>query len=163
MIDSCLPPGIPVRLKPVRKNKPGRPPKERPEGVRKTAESFLLSIRHFLPDLPEWLDTIPDPRRRPDSCTYSIKEVIMLALLMLCCQCGSRRQLDKDRLSEEFLINFRILIGDDEAGVTCADNMNRVLTMISPLELEKLAVRCSKALLRSWPSTGLYRFSASYR
>lgn len=144
-MNGCPAPGVPFRAEPPAKRKPGRPPKERPSEVR-TAAAFLLCIRHFLPELPEWMDRIPDPRKRPESCTYSMKEICMLALLMLCCQCGSRRQLDRDRLREAFLLNFRVLAGDDEAGVTCADNMNRVLEMVSSRQLETLAVRCSKAL-----------------
>ncbi len=143
----CLPPGIPVRPTPPTKRKPGRPRnKPVPEPV--TAAAFLLSIKHCLPELPQWLKQVKDPRKRLDACTYSIEEIIMLALVMLCCQCGSRRQLDRDSNREQFLLNFRMLLGDDEAAVTCADNMNRVLSMVAPSELHKLAVRCTKALNR---------------
>ena len=138
----CLRAGLPAR------RKPGRPRKE-PIPEPPVADAFLLSMKHFLPELPEWIKGVKDPRTRPDACTYSMNEIIMLALVMFCCQCGSRRQLDRDRMRENFLLNFRMLLGEAEGAVTCADNMNRVLSMVAPGELEKLAVRCSKALNRS--------------
>jgi hypothetical protein len=142
-----LPPGLPVRLGFMAKRKPGRPPNAPvPDPV--TAEAFLISMEHLLPELPGWLKQVKDPRKRLHVCTYSMDEILMLCLVMLCCQRGSRRQLDRDRTREQFLLNFRMLLGDDEAAVTCADNMNRVLTMVAPGELEKLAVRCTKALNR---------------
>ena len=150
----CLPPGLPTRRPPwappslPARRKPGRPRKE-PAPEPPVADAFLLSMRHFLPKLPEWIKQVNDPRTRPDACTYSMNEIIMLALVMFCCQCGSRRQLDRDRTREQFLLNFRMLPGEEDGAVTCADNMNRALTMVAPGELEKLAVRCSKALNRS--------------
>lgn len=147
---SCLPPGIParpVRPEPASRRKPGRP-RNRPVPEPATAAAFLLCMKHFLPELPQWLKQVKDPRRRLQACTYSMEEIIMLALIMLCCQCGSRRQLDRDSTREQFLLNFRMLLGDDEAAVTCGDNMNRVLSMVAPSELQKLAVRCTKALNR---------------
>lgn len=125
--------------------KPGRPRAEQPLEPCAAAE-FLTSMRHFLPQLPQWLDEVEDPRKRLDACTYSMREIVMLALLMLCTQCGSRRQLDRKSLRERFLLNFRVLLDDEEAAVTCADNMNRVLTMTRVEELEELAVRCTRAL-----------------
>lgn len=128
--------------------KPGRPKAERPPEPCAAAE-FLVSMRHFLPQLPQWMDQLEDPRTRPEACTYSMREIVMLALLMLCTQCGSRRQLDRKTLRERFLLNFRVLLDDEEAAVTCADNMNRVLTMTRVSELEELAVRCTRALNKS--------------
>jgi len=127
----CLPPTLPVRDPAPAKRKPGRPRNE-PIAEPVTAEAFLTSMQHFLPELPQWLNQVEDPRRRLDACTYSMQEITMLALVMLCCQCGSRRKLDRDRLREQFVLNFRMLLGNDEAEVTCADNMNRVLTMVDP-------------------------------
>lgn len=72
----------------------------------------------------------------------------MLALLMFCCQCGSRRKLDAEMVSREFVLNFQTLLGDDEAAATSADNMNHALERVGPRELEKLAVRFTKALNR---------------
>lgn len=143
----CLPPGIPVRNRMTTRRKPGRPRKLRPAEPQ-AAGAFLTSIRHFLPELTEWMARVQDPRKRLEACTYSMEEILMLAVVMLCTQCGSRKQLDRDTAAENFTTNFRMLIGNEDAAVTCADNMNRVLTMIRPSELEKLAARCSKALNR---------------
>jgi hypothetical protein len=142
----ALPPGMPVRCGPA-PGMPGRPPSEPPPRPM-CAHQFLVSLKHFFPDLPQWLADVPDPRPRPAACTYSMQEIIMLALLMFCCQCGSRRKLDAERVSREFVLNFQTLLGDDEAAATSADNMNHVLERVGPRELEKLAVRFTKALNR---------------
>jgi hypothetical protein len=142
-----LPPGAPVRCGPD-PGKPGRPSDE-PAPRPMCMQQFLFSLRHFFPPMPQWLAEVPDPRARPEACTYSMPEIIMLALLMLCCQYGSRRQLDQSRICREFVLNLQTLLDDDEAGATCADNMNRVLEMVDPRELEKLAVRFTKTLNRS--------------
>lgn len=143
----CLPPGLPVRNTVRMRRKPGRPRNEPPPEPQAAAE-FLTSTRHFLPELTEWMARVRDPRKRLQACTYSMEEILMLAVVMLCAQCGSRKQLDRDTARKDFLLNFRVLVGNDEAAVTCADNMNRVLSLIRPSELEKLAARCSKALNR---------------
>ncbi len=138
-----LPPGTPVRCGPD-PGKPGRPPGE-PAPRPMCAHQFMVTLRHYFPALPQWLEDVPDPRSRPEACTYSMAEIIMPALLMLCCQYGSRRQLDRQRACREFVLNLQTLLDDDEAGATCADNMNRVLERVGPRELEKLAARCTKA------------------
>lgn len=143
----CLPPTMAARPALAPRGKPGRPRKE-PVPAPLPADAFLASMRHFLPGLPDWLRQVGDPRKRPEACSYSMDEILMLALVMLCCQCGSRRQLDRDCASEQFALNFRMLLGDDEAAVTCADNMDRVLRGVAPGELEKLGARCTKALSR---------------
>lgn len=130
-----------------KRRKPGRPRKQRPSEPQ-TANAFLTSVRHFLPELPEWMSQVKDPRKRQDACTYSIIDILMLAVVMLCTQCGSRKQLDRDMSNAQFLSNFQLMVGDDEAGTTCADNMNRVLGLIKPSELEKLAARCTRSLNR---------------
>jgi hypothetical protein len=71
----------------------------------------VKSIRHFLPRLPGWLKEVQDPRPRQDTCRYPIDHIVLLALLMLCVQSGSRRQMDRDRLRDEFLANFKALLG----------------------------------------------------
>lgn len=129
------------------RGKPGRPRKEAPAEPQ-AGQAFLVSLRHWFPRLPDWVGEVQDPRTRPDACTYSMVDIIMLTLVMLCCQCGSRRQLDRDATREQFLLNFRQLLGDDEAAITCADNMDRVLRKTQPGELEELAARCTKELNR---------------
>ena len=127
--------------------KPGRP-RNPPVPAPDAAEAFLKSVQHFLPEIPAWLRQVADPRVRPEACTYTIEQILMLALVMLCCQCPSRRRLDRKVAVEQFQANYRTLLGDEAAAVTCADNMDRVLQQVDPGELEKLAAACTKALNR---------------
>lgn len=127
--------------------RPGRP-RNPPVPAPDTLEAFLTSLRHVIPELPAALEKVPDPRVRREACTYTLRQILMLALIMLCCQCPSRRRLDRKVATEQFEANYRILLGDDAAAVTCADNMDRVLQQVDPQELEKLAAGCTKALNR---------------
>ena len=43
-------------------------------------------MRHFLLKLPQWMDKLQDPRKHLEACAYSMREIVMLALLMLCTQ-----------------------------------------------------------------------------
>lgn len=124
--------------------RPRNPPVPAPD----TLEAFLISVRHFLPELPADLEQVTDPRVRREACAYTLKQILMLALVMLCCQCPSRRRLDKKVAVAQFQANYRVLLGDDAAAVTCADNMDRVLQQVDPRELEKLAAACTKDLNR---------------
>ncbi len=95
-----------------KRRKPGRPRKKRPSEPQ-TADAFLVSGRHFLPDLAGWMARVRDPRKRLNACTYSMKDILMLAVMMLCAQCGSRKQLDRDTANVQFLSNFQAMVGDD--------------------------------------------------
>ena len=143
----------------VRQRKPGRPPRPAvPEPD--TAVLYLTSLEHFLPELPAWLAAVTDPRARPDLCTFSMKHLGLLALIVHGGQLGSLRRLDVNRRCQVFVENFRALLlataGTElEAQATAelasfrvcsTDNLNVVLEQVEPLELERVAARCTRRL-----------------
>lgn len=105
-------------------------------------------LEHFLPEFTGWLKGIGDPRRRPDKATFPIEFVVMMSLVMFCGQCGSRRQLDRDRKAPEFGRNLWRLCGGKGAEACCSDTMNGVLEELDPAELERLAALVAGALHR---------------
>lgn len=53
----------------------------------------MQTVRHFFPDLNQWLDRLPDTRD-PDACTYDRRFLAWWGIALYLFQLGSRRQLD---------------------------------------------------------------------
>ena len=70
----------------------------------------MQTIRHFWPELNDWLDRIPDPRH-PALITYHKRFMVWWGLSLYLFQLGSRRQLDFDL---------------DARGTCVLDNLNRL-------------------------------------
>jgi len=71
-----------------------------------------------------------------------------MALAMFCCQCGSRRQLDRERWGPEFGANLWRLAGRNFREVCCSDTMNGVLEILAPERLEELIAALVSAMQR---------------
>lgn len=56
-------------------------------------DTFVRTLRHFWPDLNDWLDQIPDSRFQP-FVTYDKRFLVWWGLLLYVFQLGARRQLD---------------------------------------------------------------------
>ena len=54
---------------------------------------MVQTVRHFFPDLNDWLDRLPDTRV-PEACVYPTRFLAWWGLLLYLLQLGSRRQLD---------------------------------------------------------------------
>ena len=135
---------------PTREGKPGRRPKSKapePDAV----ETQWEVIRHYFPDFLEWLRSVEDPRKNPERCTYPIEYIMILALMMFCGQCGSRRQLGRElNGGKRFGGNIWRLIGKKYAEINChPDTMNNVISLIDPDELEKLITQVVDKLRKS--------------
>lgn len=86
-----------------------------------------------------WLRRVRDPRAKPAACTYPIEYLLMLALLMLCGQCGSRRQLGRDLVGGRLSANVWRLIGRVASDVAChTDTLNHAMEILDPEQLEHL-------------------------
>ena len=121
---------------------------------------YLTSLEHFLPELPAWLAAVADPRARPELCTFSMKHLFLLALVVHGGQLGSLRKMDVNRRCQVFVENFHALLtataGTEPADqataelasfrVCSTDNLNVVLAQVEPLELERVAARCTRRL-----------------
>ncbi len=88
-----------------------------------------------------WLKAIRDPRRDPAACTFPIEYVLMMALIMLCGQLGSRRALARQLGLGRIGSNLWRLVGKAYGDLGChPDTMNRAMEVLDPAELEKLMV-----------------------
>ena len=57
------------------------------------AQAFVQTVRHFFPDLNDWLEELPDTRD-PDAIRYETRFLGWWGLWLYLGQLGSRRQLD---------------------------------------------------------------------
>ena len=64
---------------------------------------------HFVTDLKETLDSMPDYRGKRS--TYSMSEIVLAAVTMFLFKEGSRNQLNEDREEDQFLANYKALFG----------------------------------------------------
>jgi hypothetical protein len=71
-----------------------------------------------------------------------------MALMMFCGQCGSRRQLDRDRLGPEFGANLWRQLDERFRDACCSDTMNGVLEQLAPDVFEDLIARLVQVLHR---------------
>ena len=139
-------------------SKPGRRQKQRaPEPV--SCDMVSIILRHYFPEWNQWLDELPDPRRR-EFCTYSIRHLVMLGLTLFLFQSGSRRQLRGDRQASVFLPNLLELTRTNEETVADPDTMNYLLERMDPTGLEQVITKATRTLIRS-KSLDPFRFDGS--
>ena len=96
-------------------------------------------LRQYFPQFVQWLKAIADPRRCPEQCTFPVEFLLLLALMMICAQRGSRRRLGMALQGSRLAGNLWRLAG--RAGRTLAchpDTMNNFLEVLDPAALEGL-------------------------
>jgi hypothetical protein len=73
-------------------------------------DAFVRTVRHFWPDLNDWLDRVPDSRFQP-FITYDKRFLVWWGLSLYLFQLGARRQLDfeLDCRDSDILINLNRL------------------------------------------------------
>ena len=66
-----------------------------PQGgkVLELGRAFVRTVRHFWPELNQWLDALPDTRFEP-MITYDVRFLCWWGILLFCLKLSSRRQLD---------------------------------------------------------------------
>jgi hypothetical protein len=72
-------------------------------------QAFVRTVRHFFPDLNDWLQDLPDTRD-PDACVDETRFLAWWGIALYLLQLGSRRQLD---------------VKLDARGSRVLDNLNR--------------------------------------
>ena len=129
-----------------KKEKPGRQQKERPKKIA-DADLLKITVEHFFGDkLNKWIDEIKDPRVK-DQCTYELKHLFWLGLLMFILRLGSRRQLTSEKETDSFKCNLLSLSGTDEEKVAHSDTMNYLMERVKPEEVEKVKIKMIKQLI----------------
>lgn len=83
---------------------------ETPRPILNLGNAFVRTVRHFWPELNDWLDQVPDGRFQP-YCTYDKRFLVWWGLSLYVFQLAARRQLDfaLDCRDSEILTNLNRL------------------------------------------------------
>jgi hypothetical protein len=110
---------------------------------------LVRTIRHFWPELNDWLDDIADPRD-PASITYAARFLLWWGLALFLCKLGSRRNLDFDlaETGTEVLNNINRLAGTHQTTRPVNKTLDDFLRQLGSTPLADLRTRLVKPLLR---------------
>ena len=113
------------------------------------ARALVGTVGHFLPEFNDWLDRLPDTRRR-DACTYPTRFLAWWGILLYLLQLGSRRQLDYDLNTDGpfVLANVNRLARADLQTRPVHDTLDHFLGHVALAGWERLRYRVVQRLLR---------------
>ncbi len=110
---------------------------------------LVRTIRHFFPQLNEWMDAIPDPRFQP-FVVYDKRFLLWWGLSLFLFKLGSRRQLDfeLDARGTQILDNLNRLAGTQQQTRPVHKTLNYFLGRIGPEPVAGLCRRLVRRVLR---------------
>jgi hypothetical protein len=111
---------------------------------------LVQSVRHFWPDLNDWLNAIPD-RRDPRLITYDKRFLLWWGLCLYLFQLGSRRQLDfaLDSRGTHVLDNLNRLAQTEQTTRPVHDTLEYFLQGVGAAPLARLRRQMLQRLIRS--------------
>src|SRR5262245_46375806 len=144
----------------------GAPPRDPPtvagsaEGAGATAQAqggaaliagraLVQTTRHFFPQLPTWLDRLPDSRLQ-EACTYPTRFLAWWGIALYLFQLGSRRQLDYDLRDggPQVLANLNRLAQTQQTTLPVHDTLDHFLGHVRLSGWEHLRTQLVQRLLR---------------
>jgi hypothetical protein len=146
-------PQAPPAGDPSTQPRPGADPQPTPAPQGGTALSvahaFAQTVRHFFPDLNDWLDQLPDTRDQ-DACVYAARFLAWWGLWLYLGQLGSRRQLDFqfDALGTHVLANLNRLADTDQSTRPVHDTLDHFLGHSTPAGFADLRTKMVRRLAR---------------
>jgi hypothetical protein len=147
-----------------------------PEGqTLKLGAVFVQTIRHYFPDLNDWLQHLPDTRVQ-DECTYETRFLAWWGILLFTLQLGSRRQLnfELDDQGTQVLANINRLAGTNQDTRPVDGTLDHFIGHVGAAGIASLRTRMVRHLIRgkvlddarflgrfvvAVDATGLYTFS----
>jgi hypothetical protein len=107
------------------------------------------TVRHFFPDLDEWIEQIEDPRFAP-FITYSKRFLLWWGLMLFLTKLGSRRQLDHQLRTDgpEVLANVNRLAGAKQDTCPVNKTLEHFLEKIEDSALAELRRKLVNRLIR---------------
>lgn len=112
--------------------------------------AFVQTVRHFFPDLNDWLGALPDTRD-PDACLYETGFLSWWGIALYLLQLRSRRQLDfkLDARGSRVLDNLNRLAGTDHQTRPVHGTLDHFLGHVGPDAFAALRARMVRHLIRS--------------
>ena len=110
---------------------------------------MVQTVRHFFPQLPAWLDRLPDTRVQ-DACTYSRRFLAWWGFLLYLLQLGSRRQLDFELRDDgpQVLANLNRLAQTAQTTLPVHDTLDYFLGHVKLAGWERLRTHLVQRLVR---------------
>ena len=109
---------------------------------------LTVTLRHFFPELADWLGDIGDPRN-PYYTVYALKLLLLLGVLMFLTHSGSRNHFgDQVREAGELARTLARLLGLPVDAIPHLDTLEKVVRRLNPDELAQLHVRLVRRLIR---------------
>jgi hypothetical protein len=110
---------------------------------------LALTVRHFFPDLNQWLDRLPDSRDQ-DTITYETRFLGWWGIALYLFQLGSRRQLDfdLDARGTHVLDNLNRLAQTDHSTRPVHDTLDHFLGHSRPAGVARVRTLMAQRLLR---------------
>ena len=109
----------------------------------------MQTVRHFFPELNDWLDRLPDTRDR-DAITYATRFLAWWGLCLYLFQLGSRRQLDYELRDGGPLVlaNLNRLAQTRQTTLPVHDTLDHFLGHVPLAGWERLRTQMAQRLLR---------------
>ena len=109
---------------------------------------FIRITKHFLGELPQWINEMEDPRHQ-SYVTYTQSDLVMMGVLKNVCSVESMRQMDEKFNEETCIETLRILSGDKKLEeMPHYDTLNYYLEQLSPECLSELRRKMINSLIR---------------
>gem|GEM_PF-2602383 len=112
---------------------------------------FLKTVRHFFPELPGWLDQLPDTRFQP-MVVYHRRFLCWWGLLLFGLGLGSRRSADNDLRDLELAIlhNLNRLAGTQQDCLLVTKTLDHFIGHAGSPAFAKLLHQHTQRLIRMW-------------
>lgn len=108
---------------------------------------FIKTIKHFFPDLNQWMRKIKDPRD-PELITYSLNAIIWTGLFIHIFKLCSRRQINFICQGSVFKDNFEILTEEEIERIPNDGTVNYSMKRVNPEEFELVICKMANSLIR---------------
>lgn len=109
---------------------------------------FYKTIRHFFPDFRSWLRSLEDPRQA-NSCRYSLETMLWVGFLLFLLKRDSRRQINYDFNSAQFVRNLSFLVKEDLERIPHGDTLGNLLADFDYWQLYNLRIQLINQLIRN--------------
>ena len=121
--------------------------RERKNAVNELEELIIVIKQHF-PKFYHWINSITDKRQKR-KISYSMKCIVMVRILALCCGIQSMNEITKDFNTDQTINNINLILSEANIELPHRDTIINVLKELKVKDLENLNTKVIKKLVRS--------------
>lgn len=109
--------------------------------------TLYKTMHHFFPSFNNWVKQTNDPRNA-NAIIYSLTTLTWEGILLFLLKLGSRRQINYQFNSDEFIENLSLLGGQDIERPAYDGTLAYLLKKIEPLQVSRIILKMVKRLIR---------------